>query len=107
MEHDIKARVDANVNTNVNTFASRQQIPMENSGEPPKTVTVPRHAASEALRLSEDAVSRLTDKLREAEQERENMIRRLCCLQDRVESLRRQIDVATRHHRAIFAAVTQ
>ena len=77
----------------------------ENSAD--RGVTISRAAMRAALRVAEKATDVVTQQLREAEQERDQLVRRTGGLQHRIDALKSERDYHTRLVRDLQAAEPQ
>ncbi len=77
-----------------------------NTSEPDPRITISRHAALTALRAAEAAADEANNRLRDAEQQRDNLVRDLSVKQQRVDALHRERDFRSRHVRDLFADIS-
>jgi hypothetical protein len=70
-----------------------------NAGRSEPTVAVPAHAAQTSFRQAEAAVNEINARLRDAEQTRDNLARRLGAQQDMVDRLLVELEYLSRHVR--------
>lgn len=67
-------------------------------------ITLPAYAARTALKLAEGAVDEINARLRAAEEDRDELVRKLGRQQEMVDRLLSERDYRTRHVRTLLAA---
>ena len=77
-----------------------------NSASPSQpAVAVPRHALRTAIRLAEQAAEEIVKRIREAEQERDNLARRVGAQQELIDGLNGEGEYRSRHLLDLQAAL--
>lgn len=82
------------------------QRPMSNSEQAEPGVTIARSALRTAIRQAEQAADEINARLRDAEQQRDNLARQIGAQQDMVDRLLSEREYRTRHVRALLAAAS-